>query len=190
MISESFFPLTVSSNTHILTVVAKHWSFCALEPIILAIAEPLGTVQHNSIFNQNASLLLNSSSLRRFKQGLQPWEAVLPAAIKWVYAACSSSDQAINHLILPRIPMFNIWTRISNKNTQAIKLAVQLFASTLWASSWSTPYVLYINLIPITYWSYLIITRSYSPVSWTNNTHFQRSSHRRLCDQLMDKCFK
>jgi len=147
MISESFFPLTVSSNTHILTVVAKHWSFCALEPIILAIAEPLGTVQHNSIFNQNASLLLNSSSLRRFKQGLQPWEAVLPAVIKWVYAACSSSDQAINHLILPRITMFNIWTRISNKNTQAIKLAVQLFASTLWASSWSTPYVLYINLI-------------------------------------------
>lgn len=69
MISESFLPLTISSYTHILTVVAKHWSFCAFEPIILAIAEPLGTGQHNNIFNQNASVLLNSSSLRHFKQG-------------------------------------------------------------------------------------------------------------------------
>lgn len=145
MISESFLPLTISSYTHILTVVAKHWSFCAFEPIILAIAEPLGTGQHNNIFNQNASVLLNSSSLRHFKQGLQ--QKLCQLRSNECCAACSSSDQVINHLILPRITTFNIWTWISIWKCRQLNLCSSLSKYCLSYSSWSTPYVLYINLI-------------------------------------------
>lgn len=129
---------------------------------------------------QNASLLLNSSSLRHFKQGLQ--QKLCQLQSNECSAACSSSDQVINHLTLPRTT-FNIWTWISIWICRQLKLCSSLSKYCRSYSSWSTPYVLYINLIT----NHILIisnhwaTRSYSPVSWTNDTYFQRSSHHNLC---------
>lgn len=45
MISVSLRPSTVSSNTHMFTVVTKRSDLAALAPTILAMAEPLGAME-------------------------------------------------------------------------------------------------------------------------------------------------
>lgn len=45
IISVSFFPFTISSNTHILTVLSNFGFWATLAPTILAMAEPLGCKQ-------------------------------------------------------------------------------------------------------------------------------------------------
>lgn len=55
MISVSLRPSTISSNTHMFTVVTKRSDLAALAPTILAMAEPLGAMETHTHLSALAS---------------------------------------------------------------------------------------------------------------------------------------